>query len=387
MRMYEVDPVKPSAVTHFDWLTLVFPVYLDATLLMWQPFSEWLNQWLTELKINSLVFTPLDHGIYSYPNAMVSGDNSIIVGWPNEDQLLAGDGDGKNTWMLQISGAGVETIESMGVTYGFTIANFIDTAVTKFQATFSRVDPCCNFFNYPKEYSARYVGEEAKKGNLVTRASTVRLVRRFSSKGAKDGLDAYQGVSEGYTCYVGKNPKQLRVYNKLAERSDKVNLRYQVQSWSRWEFQLNGLQAQAFMDAYIHNGYDLVQTWTDWLYTNYRWIERVGRQEKRSRYPNAKWFDDLVKNAKEKIKVRSGRQNPTFERQAKWIDTQVMPTLANIYYARRQKYQENGLTSDDAKKLAIKKLVDDIEAQALDQKVKWSQVSSFVEEIKNEAWR
>lgn len=387
MRMYEVDPVKPSAVTHFDWLTLVFPVYLDTTLLMWQPFSEWLNQWLTDLKINSLVFTPLDHGIYSYPNAMVSGDNSIIVGWPNEDQLLAGNGDGKSTWMLQISGAGVETIESMGVNYDFTIANFIDTAVNKLDATFSRVDPCCNFFNYPKEYSARYVGEEAKKGNLVTRASTVRLVRRFSSKGAKDDIDAYQGVSEGYTCYVGKNPKQLRVYNKLAERSDKVNLRYQVQSWSRWEFQLNGLQAQAFMDAYIHNGYDLVQTWTDWLYTNYRWIERVGRQEKRSRYPNAKWFDDLVKNAKEKIKVRSGRQNPTFERQAKWIDTQVMPTLANIYYARRQKYQENGLTSDDAKKLAIKKLVDDIEAQAMDQKVKWSQVSSFVEEIKNEAWR
>lgn len=387
MRMYEVDPVKPSAVTHFDWLTLVFPVYLDGTLLMWQPFKDWLNQWLTELKINSLIFTPLDHGIYSYPNAMVSGDNSIIVGWPSEDQLLAGDGDGKNTWMLQISGAGVETIESMGVNYDFTIANFIDTAVNKLQATFSRVDPCCNFFNYPKEYSARYVGEEAKKGNLVTRASTVRLVRRFSSKGAKDDADAYQGVSEGYTCYVGKNPKQLRVYNKLAERSDKVNLRYQVKSWSRWEFQLNGVNAQAFMDAYIHNDYDLVQTWTDWLATNYRWIERVGHQEKRSRYPNAKWFDNLVKSAKEKIKVRSGRQSPTFERQAKWIDNQVMPTLATIYYARFQKYQENGLTSDDAKKLAIKKLVDDLEAQAMDQKVNWSQVSTFVEEIKNEAWR
>ena len=186
---------------------------------------------------------------------------------------------------------------------------------------------------------------------------------------------------------MGKNPKQLRVYNKLAERSDKVNLRYQVKSWSRWEFQLNGVNAQAFMDAYIHNDFDLVQTWTDWLATNYRWIERVGHQEKRSRYPNAKWFDDLVKNAKEKIKVRSGRQNPTFERQAKWIDNQVMPTLANIYYARLQKYQENGLTSDDAKKLTIKKLVEDIEAQALDQKVKWSQVSTFVEEIKNEAWR
>lgn len=377
MRMYEVDPVKPSSIVHFDWLTLVFPIGRDEQARNGKTVVDFVDNVLRVLKLDRLVFMPLAHGLYTYDKAKTAGNNSIIVAW--YDPIKGVLPKGKQTFMVQMSGSGVETLESILLNEGLTVADFIKKAISC-GSTFSRVDPCCNFFNYPKEYSARYIGEEAKKGNLVTRSSSVRLVRKFSSQGARDDLDAYQGASEGYTCYVGKNPKQLRVYNKLAERSEKVNLLYQVKSWSRWEFQLNGLQAQAFMDSYINRDFDLIQTWIDWLTSNYRWIERVGHQAKRSRYPNASWYDNLIKTAKEKIKVRSGRQSPTFERQAKWIDTQVLPTFASIYYARLQKYIENGVSYSDARKLAIEKVIADLERQAINERVDWAQVSSFVEE-------
>ncbi|WP_179221375.1 replication initiation factor domain-containing protein [Lactobacillus taiwanensis] len=379
--MYEVDPVKPSSIVHFDWMTLVFPIGRDEQARQGKTVCEFVDGVLHGLKLDRLVFMPLAHGLYTYDKAKTAGNNSIIVAW--YDPIKGVLPKGKQTFMVQMSGSGVETLESILVNSGLTVAEFVKKAIEEFGATFSRVDPCCNFFNCSKEFSARYVGEEAKKGNLITRSSSVRLVRKFSSQGAKDDLDAYQGASEGYTCYVGKNPKQLRIYNKLAERSEKVNLLYQVQSWSRWEFQLNGVHAQAFMEAYVDRGFDLVQTWIDWLSSNYRWIERVGHQEKRSRYPNASWYDNLIKTAKEKIKVRSGRQSPTFERQAKWIDKQVLPTFASIYYARLQKYVENGVSYPDAKKLAIEKVVADLERQAINEKVDWAQVSSFVEESRD----
>lgn len=173
----------------------------------------------------------------------------------------------------------------------------------------------------------------------------------------------------------------MRVYNKLAERADKVNLLYQVKSWVRWEYQLNGVQAMAFMDALRERDYDLVQTWIDWLVSNYRFIERVGHQAKRSRYPNATWYDDLIKTAKEKIIVRSERQKPTFERSEKWIKKQVMPTLATIYFARYNKYIQNGVSEADAERLALEKIKQDIEDELVLQNIDWSSVYNYIKEM------
>ena len=373
-RLYTIDPEKPASVVHFDWLTLVFPLP-DEIGRRGKTASEWVYAILEKLYISDLIFQPLEHGLYTYENAETAGNNSIIIAWSDKDK--------ESTWMLQMSGAGVETLESILANHNEVIKDFIKKA-NQLDASYSRVDPCCNFFNYPKELSARYVGEEAKKGNLITKTRSVRIIRRFSSTGARNDLEAYQGVSEAYTTYIGKNPKQLRIYNKLAERSDKVNLRYQVKSWVRWEFQLNGTHAQTFMNSYVGRNYDLVQTWIDYLASGYRFIERVGHQAKRSRYPNATWYDDIIKNAKKKIIVRNERQKPTFERSAKWIDKQVLPTLSTMYYARLQKYVENGVTYADAEKLAFQKIKKDIESVAVNQDIDWKRVSAWVQEQKDE---
>lgn len=368
VRLYKISPTEPAAIVHFDWMTVVFPVP-ELRDLAGLTVRDYIKGILAQIGLDDLYFEDLKHGIYMYENSAVAGENSIILGW-DESAVYS------STFMLQMSGSGVETLESILEKKSSVIAEFVKKCL-ELDANFTRVDPCCNFFNYPIEYSARYVGEEAEKGNLVTRASYVRTIRKFSALGGKDDQEAYQGVSEGFTTYIGKNPKQLRVYNKLAERSDKVNLRYQVKSWSRWEFQLNDKYAQAFIDAYVERDYDLAQAWVDWLATNYRFIERVGHQAKRSRYPNATWYDDLIKTAKEKIIVRSEKQKPTFERQAKWIHRQVMRTAATMFFARVKKYMLNGVTESDAINLALENVKSAFQKQALEQNIDWKRVVTY----------
>lgn len=366
-RLYDVDPHKPSATVHFDWLTAVFPV--SETTRENQAVMGFVWRVLKKLHLESYKWQELEHGIYTYHRSFRSANASLIIGFSNDS----------DDFMIQASGSGVESIESTYQTLGLPMAEYVKT-VNLLSGTFSRVDACTNFFNYPIEYSAWYVGQQAKQGNLVTKSRRCRLVQSFDSKGAFDDEAQAQGVNGGWTFYVGKTPLQLRVYNKLAERSDKVNRHYDVDSWSRWEFELNGDQAQGFIDAYLNDNCDLVKTWTDWLASHYRWIEKVGSQAKRSRYPNATWYDKLVQNARTDLRIRTERQLPTFERAENWIQDQVMPTVANMYFARYSKYLDNGVSDSDAQRLALDKIKRDIDDKVVNQEINMSLVSAWLAE-------
>ena len=366
-RLYDVDPHEPSATVHFDWLTAVFPV--SDTTRENQAVEGFIWRVLKKLHLNSYKWEELEHGIYTYHRSFRSANASLIIGFSNNS----------NDFMIQASGSGVESIESTYQKLGLPIADYVRT-VDSLSGTFSRVDVCANFFNYPIEYSAWYIGQQAKQGKLVTKSRRCRLVQSFDSKGAFDDETQAQGVNGGWTFYVGKTPLQLRVYNKLAERSDKVNRRYDVDSWSRWEFELNGDQAQGFIDAYLDDSCNLVKTWTDWLASHYRWIEKVGYQAKRSRYPNATWYDKLVQKARTDLRIRTERQLPTFERAENWIQGQVMPTVANMYYARYSKYLANGLSDADAQRLALDKIKRDIDDKVVNEEVNMSVVSAWLSE-------
>lgn len=384
-RLYTISPTQPATVVHFDWLTLVVPIGKDDGERLGQSVESYINGFLADfgLDFTSLRYEKVKHGLYLYENCMMTGNNSIAVAWyqANEQGELRKD---HCNFMLQMSGAGVETLESVLANNNLTVAEFIKNVVSRYGATFSRVDACNNFFNYGKKYSARYADEQASKGNLVTRASSIRRVAKYSTLGEKHDLSAYIGADQGYSTYIGKNPKQLRIYNKLAERSDKVNLLYQVKSWSRWEFQLNGDQAQGFINEYLKRDCNLAQTWVDWLATNYRFITRRGhgvhKQTNRSRYPTAKWYQEIIKTAKEKTIVRTEKQKPTFERSAKWIQKQVMPTLASIYEARKRKYILNGMSYKDACKVAFKKVENDIDFELVNQNVNERLISTWLAE-------
>lgn len=372
--MNTVDPHKRSSVCHFDWITVVFPVDIKTPL----SGLEYVENLLCKLGI-TLAYEQMSYGIYTYECAIQLAGGSIIVGYDSIFSLL---NDKNNTIMIQISGQGLETLESVFDNNGSSIVDFIDCCIRQ-SCNFTRIDCCTDFYNYGKEYSAKYIGEQAKQGNIVTRANKIKVIHSFSAQGAdKDRRkrNYYTGSNEGYTTYIGVNPKQLRIYNKLAERSDKVNLLYQVDSWSRWEFQLNGQHAQDFIDDYVRFNHDLVKTWISWIAKNYRIIERVGVQVKRSRYPNATWFDALIQNAIG-INHRVERQKPTYERSAKWIRHQVLPTLATMVATRYNKYLENNVSPKDARNLAIKYVIaNDIQRYINADDVNETLVSAWLEE-------
>ncbi|MBT8810423.1 replication initiation factor domain-containing protein [Lactobacillus delbrueckii subsp. bulgaricus] len=386
-RLTTVDPIKPSSTCHFDWLTVVFPIPETSEERSFWTIDGWIDGLLDDLYLGDLTWESLKHGIYTYDQAKASGQ-SIIVSWnePHKRDPYTGElgyAPGKSTVMIQMSGEGVETLESILNNRGQVIADFVRSCF-KLNGHFTRVDACTNFFNWAHFYSARYVGEQIEKGCLITRSTSVKIIKSFHSSGAlPECEEAYQGSREGFTTYIGVTPKQLRIYNKLAERSSKINRFYNVRSWSRWEFQLNGDQAQTFMTEYRDSGYDLVQTWTNWLASSYRFIDMSGKkQAKKSRYPTARWWKKLVSDANKKIKVRAEKQKPSFERQKKWIDRQVLPTAAAMYQARYKKYVQNGLTEIDAKRQALEKIERDLREAIDDGRIDKSKVETYLEEHK-----
>lgn len=378
-RLYTIDPHKPTATVHFDWLTAVIdvPSALNRNGLT---IEDWVQEAFRKIGVDYDAWSR-GNGLYTYPYSKSTADDSIILAWPyvSDDIDCSGSIDYVGDAMLQISGTGLESLESVLDNNGLKIADFIKGVESYSGGHFSRVDACCNFFNYPKELSARYVGEEALAGHLVTRSSSIRLVRRASSTGGRDDDEAYQGVAEGYTTYVGRSPKQLRIYNKLAERSDKVNLRFNVDSWSRWEFQLNGEHAEQFIKAYLKDGCDLPKTWTAFLAGSYRWIEEIGHQEKRSRYPNATWYQKIIDGSYH-LKTRSEHQLPTFERSEHWVQKQVAKVLATLYLTRYKKYSLNGVPPKDARKMAIKHLMRIIDDRVLNDDVNLTTVEAWLKE-------
>lgn len=372
-RLYGIDEHKPSTIVHFDWLTAVLPVPSEYDR-MGLSVKAWAMSRFKSLGFDYETWIPMKHGLYTYANAMVTARDSIIFAWTEDNQEGSID-----DCMMQLSGAGVESLESVLANQNLTVAEFIKRFCNEFHGHFSRVDACANFFNFPVQYSARYAGEQALAGNLITRSSSIRTVRRASSSGGKSSKDAYLGTAEGYTLYVGKSPKQLRIYNKLAERSDKINVLYKVDSWSRWEFQLNGEHAQGFIDEYLKRGCDLPKTWIGFLAGSYRFIERVGKQEKRSRYPTASWFEKITSGSIP-FRTRVERQMPTFERSEKWLTKQVSSTLATVYLTRFKKYILNGLSEEDARNLAIDKVMKDIDYRIANDDVNLSTVESWLKE-------
>lgn len=367
-RVYDYQPHKPASIVHFDWLTAV--VTTD-NLDQYAGSFDFACDVLLQLGLGSFHWEHMKHGIYTYNKGLVTGDNSIIVGYD----------DDVNNLMIQASGSGVSAIEeAIKTEKGWTIADYIKAVIKDFNGSFSRVDACNNFINYPLEFSPSYLNQEASNGNLITTSRRVRYVHEYASKGAvTDKERAWTGADEGSTLYIGRSPKQMRIYNKLAERSEKINVRYDMDSWFRWEFELNGVQAQGFIDAYLDRNCDLVQTWIDWLSSNYRWIERVGEhQEKRSRYPNATWYDQLIKTAHDKIKVRRDSPVQTFARTTKWLDNQVMTSVANMYFARYKKYIANGVSDEDAQMLAFQKIKNDIDDKVVNDEVNLKLVDSWL---------
>lgn len=360
----------------FDWLTVVFDFECE-----FDDRQSKLDYVLYKLHMKRLgKIVPMKTGLYTYSDAFTLSGTQIIVAYDmvSLDTLEI---------MIQLSGGGVDILQQALVIDNLSINNFI-ASVIDMGGHFSRVDVAADFINYDFHYSPHYLNEQAKSGHLLTKSRYCKYIHSYDSSGSEYFFKNRNPEEEGSTLYIGKTPKQFRIYNKYAERIAKVGLIYDVDSWYRWEFQLNSPYAQSFIDAFINDdNFNLPQTWLDYLAGNYRFLytdlDGADYQKKRSRYDNASWWDDIVECADGELKLYRSRDKPNLTRTTNWIDRAVMPSVASIFLARLNKYRENGLGYDDAYELAMKQVQVEI-ANALDNnRVDGTRVRAFMNDLEN----
>lgn len=322
-----------------DWVTFTIPCLTRQT-----DYLTWVANNLTYLGFGGYYQEQLKHGLYRYTTAIALGDGSIIVGYTaskNSELMVQMSGQGVASYRRQPNAPGLFDLIQMVLDLGGRV---------------TRIDVAVDLYDAPLEFSPFHAHLEAEAGHLVTKTRNVKFVKSYPSTGVMQEL----GKGDvGTTLYVGKSPKQLRIYDKLAERIAKVGKVYSYDSWYRWEIQLNDPYAQQFVEELVDHDYDLSATWQGWMLGSYRWIEPVGHQRKRSRYPTASWYDQLTDQANPIKPVRPDQPVDSYTKAQQWIQKQVLPTLADMVATRQAKYIENGLTSEDAYKLACEKVLQD----------------------------
>lgn len=359
----------------FDWLTAVIDVDCD-------PFAvegkiDYVLNYLHLKRLGNIV--PMKHGLYTYGTAFTLSGTQIIIAYDFVSR-------GKLEIMVQLSGGGVDILQQFLIDDNMSLDDFIN-AVLEIDGHFSRVDVATDFINYDFHYSPHFLNEQAKSGHLLTSARTCKYVHSYDTTGSHYVFGG-NPEQEGTTLYIGKNPKQLRVYNKYAERIAKVGLMYDVSSWYRWEFQFNAPYSQDFIDAYTgHYNYNLAQTWLDYLAGNYRFLyidlDGAEHQERRKRYANADWWNEIIECATYELRFYCPKDKPNLLRATQWIDKQVMPTVASLFSARLKKYRENGLSYDDAHNLALQQVQIEIDNVLQSNRVDEDKVQSFMNDFEN----
>lgn len=370
---FHIDRHEPAQFIKYDWITAVIPIQdADVTIGL----EDTVLQKLSALGLHGIELERLKNGLgkYHYADGWAMCDASIMIGARYNPDANSDDED--NEMMIQASGRGVEAIYNIIIQYGLDIDDYIEAVIAQ-NGTFSRLDIAVDLFNYDYHFSPYHCDIEAQKGNLVTRSRTVKTVHSYPSSGINWETDHASSEFEGFTFYVGKNPKQLRVYNKKAERLAKVDKLFNVESWYRWEFQLNGAHAEAFMSDVQYHG--LPDTWKAWM-QGYRFIERLDHN--RSRCPNQTWFDALVNDLE--YTHASTHKVISFERSKKWIDKQVSGTAKALFLLREQQYLDNGLEYEDAHKMAIKQWMHDMLDGTEDDDIDRARLMLFIKEAESQ---
>lgn len=365
-----IDAHKEQAIIHYDWLTAV--MFIEATPVQFPSINDYIMRVLDELGFDKNLH-PVENkqGINHYDKSATLFDGHVIIGYPADlDSATPESRDTSSTITIQISGRGLSSMGAMYENRGLDIDYFFNTVTAK-NGWFSRIDVALDLFNYSDEYSPYNAYELTANGQLVSHSRRVRWMQEFSSKGMIQNDSKYSTSKEGTTFYIGRNPNQLRIYNKKAERASKVGLLFDVDSWYRWEFQVNGSHAEAFTEDIMKLG--LEDAYRAWM-RHHRFVKLD--DSNRSRCSNLEWYNNLVNHidyTKTSLAVK-----PTFQSSKNWLDNQVAPTLATIFMVKQRAYMRNGLSDEDARVLAWKDIKRDyVDTAIADERVDISRLEAY----------
>lgn len=335
--------------THHDWLTVTMTYHAYQEMSeendeMKQNVKLFLIQHF-DLNLDELDTYDLEKGIYEYSYGVACFNGSMIIGF-DERRL-----------MIQLSARGIEALDQY---YGFDkylncLRNMLNNDI---QFTCTRWDIARDLYNWSSTYAPNRVWKERSKGNLVGRImyfdphpASGRVVRPSALKGHDKELLL------GSTLYLGRNPFQLRIYNKLAERYAKTKVAFDFKRWTRWEFQLNGDKADYYFKKWFDDNVDLETAWKLIASANFKFVvdhdEKVDKSRNRSRLPVAKWWSKLIDTNDNWPKAPVVIKASTPETKQKFYKSTVAPNaVMRLNYLTRG-YLKNGVSVEDARHLAM----------------------------------
>lgn len=332
--------------THLDWLTVVIKYRSYQGLTNKDDLLDDLKQFLSRyfgLNFDSLDIFNMKHGIYKFDYAFSFFDGGAIVGY-NETKF-----------MLQFSGRGLESLEDY---YG--IDRFINylrlCTLNGIEWTCSRWDLARDLYNWPRTYSPDTVYHERRRGNLVGRVMYYKPVPDSGSVVRPSELRGYEReLLLGSTLYLGKNPFQLRIYNKLAERYRKTKVAFDFKRWTRWELQMNSNKADYYFQKWIASGNSLEETWKLIIKANFRFVVNhsasIDKSRNRSKLKTAKWWSRLIDTNDNWDKAPSVIRVNTASSRHRYYKSNVGPHAALRLNTLVRGYLKNGVSVEDAREL------------------------------------
>lgn len=395
-RRYSIPAHELASELHFDYLTLTFPIEevaerfgydIDIVNTENVPNGVW-GDLQDFLKLDKLTFADRDCGIYTYECSEKTGGGSIIVAYNKkfyrDQDSYFGD---KNTIMIQISGEGIKTLNSLFDSQGTDLFEFIENSIN-LGGKCTRCDLACDWFNYKWQRSPLHVYRKIRKHEIK---STFRYWKWMSSGSILDAYDRddprrYNSSKEGTTLYFGHNPKQLRIYNKKAERAYNANQDFNVDSWYRWEFQLNDPYAQQTIDKFLEYRQNneknaLQKVYFGILRDNLTILSRNKNDSNNRRWKPTRWYSQMV-DGYDKVHLRYEHERPTLERKRKFLDKKMVNSIATVLMGDIQDLmnKDSSLSRQDAYKQATTTFLNNVfDSGKIDQ----SAVSAYLVEQNN----
>ena len=336
---------KQTRTIH-DWLTVVFDIgandfsadvsaYEKAYQLMCSVFGiDWFEYDVITLK----------RGIYEYPHAVGIFQGTVIIGWLDDGSSV----------MVQCSGRGLRNIDAEYVGGLTAFIGCLRTYEGHWHVT--RWDIARDLFDCGSRYSPAHVANERAKGNLVSRISYFQPTISTKVQRPKSLRGRERELLIGSTTYLGRNPFQLRVYNKLNERFVKTGIDFQYSSWYRWELQINGDKANYYFQEWINTGRRIMDAWKLIMKANFRFVvnhdEDVNMHRHANRLATARWWSDLVNIDDHWDHAPALERMQTPAKTQKFYNKVVSKHAAMRLNYLVRGYLKNGVKIDDAKRLA-----------------------------------
>lgn len=391
-RRYSIPATKKYCEVHFDWATVTFSLkdvskYFGYSLEEARSEAVWVDI-ADELHLDTLVFRERKTGIYNYDRSLSLASGSIIVGFnskiKSDDKQDFYFGD-QNSLMIQASGEGLKTLKAVfDVLPDFGLTEYFKT-VRALGGRATRLDIACDLYNFSHLFSPLFSYRKMRKHEVKT---SFRYWKWMASGSVLDAYDLddptrYGSSKEGTTLYWGRNPKQLRQYNKKAQMMQSKQLDFDCKSWYRWEFQFNEPFADQVLDLYLNkiaaqDKTALQDIFLGVLSDNLNFVVRSKTDKNRGRWQIAGWFENFLQGSN-KIHLRNEHEKPTLERKQRFLNKSMSNSIKTVLEANAQVYLANGLESsyEDAFKRALNDFVRNmLETGNIDS----SAVSSYVAE-------